>query len=551
MALALAIAGVVSAISLPVGLFPQVAFPRVVVDLDAGSRPADQMALLVTRPVEEAIRTVPGVIDVRSASTRGTAQISVDFGWGRDMVSSTLLVDAAVSQILPNLPPGTGYNVRRMDPTVFPIISYALLSDSMSPVTLHDLAQYQIVPLLSSIPGLARVSVQGGETAEVEVLADPQRLASYGLAMTDLSDALTKANVLQAVGQLQDNHKLYLVTADHSIGKTEAVGDVVVRSDPAGVVRVRDVATVQDGVVPQWIRVVEDGKPAVLFNVYEQPDGNAVQIAGAVQAKLGAFKLPPGVRMVKWYDQSELVTQSAGSVRDAVLIGLVLAAIVLILFLRSWRVTLIAVLVVPATLATAILVLSLLGMSFNIMTLGGIAAAVGLLIDDVIVMVEHIARRAGRRGRGWNGRRCRGAAGQPRVPAPADRFQPGDADRVPAAGLPERRYRRVFAGAVDHHGRGAGDLLPDDRVCRARAGAASGRLRPLARPGRGGRRLAGAAAWTAAGRPVPPALAVRRSPWCRCWPLDGSPMAPCRRASCRRSMKAASSWTTTPRPAPR
>ena len=402
-ALALTIAGVVSAISLPVGLFPQVAFPRVVVDLDAGSRPADQTALLVTRPVEEAIRTVPGVIDVRSASTRGTAQISVDFGWGRDMISSTLLIDAAVSQILPNLPPGTGYNVRRMDPTVFPIISYALLSDGVSPVTLHDLAQYQIVPLLSSISGLARVSVQGGETAEVEVLADPQLLASYGLAMTDLSDALTKANVLQAVGQLQDNHKLYLVTADHSISKTASVADVVVRSDRAGVVRVRDVATVQDGVVPQWLRVVEDGKPAVLFNVYEQPDGNAVQIAGAVQAKLSAFKLPPGVRMVKWYDQSELVTQSAGSVRDAVLIGLVLAAIVLIVFLRSWRVTLIAVLVVPATLATAILVLSLLGMSFNIMTLGGIAAAVGLLIDDVIVMVEHIARRAGAAAAGEGG----------------------------------------------------------------------------------------------------------------------------------------------------
>ena len=402
-ALALTIAGVVSAISLPVGLFPQVAFPRVVVDLDAGSRPADQTALLVTRPVEEAIRTVPGVIDVRSASTRGTAQISVDFGWGRDMISSTLLIDAAVSQILPNLPPGTGYNVRRMDPTVFPIISYALLSGGVSPVTLHDLAQYQIVPLLSSISGLARVSVQGGATAEVEVLADPQRLASYGLAMTDLSDALTKANVLQAVGQLQDNHKLYLVTADHSISKTASVADVVVRSDRAGVVRVRDVATVQDGVVPQWLRVVEDGKPAVLFNVYEQPDGNAVQIAGAVQAKLSAFKLPQGVRMVKWYDQSELVTQSAGSVWDAVLIGLVLAAIVLILFLRSWRVTLIAVLVVPATLATAILVLSLFGMSFNIMTLGGIAAAVGLLIDDVIVMVEHIARRAGAAAAGEGG----------------------------------------------------------------------------------------------------------------------------------------------------
>jgi multidrug efflux pump subunit AcrB len=394
-AVALTIAGTAAAMSLPVGLFPQVAFPRVVVDLDAGSRPADQTALLVTRPVEEAIRTVPGVQEVRSDTTRGSAQISVDFGWGHDMVASTLLVDAAIAQILPSLPTGTAYDVRRMDPTVFPIISYALMSNNVSLVALRNLAQYQLVPLLSSIPGLARVDVQGGETAEVEVLADPHRLANFGLSMTDLANALAQANVLQAVGQLQDRDKLYLVVADHSISKVASIGNVVVRADANGIVRVRDVATVQNGVVPQWIHVVEDGKPAVLFNVYEQPDGNAVQIASQVRAKLASFAFPAGVRLVNWYDQSQLVTQAAGSVRDAVLIGMVLAALVLILFLRSWRVTLTAIIVVPATLATAVLVLSLLGMSFNIMTLGGIAAAVGLLIDDVIVMIEHIARRAG------------------------------------------------------------------------------------------------------------------------------------------------------------
>ncbi len=399
-AIALAIAGLVSTFSLPVGLFPQVSFPRVVVDLDAGDRPADQTALLVTLPVEQAIRTVPGVQDVRSTSSRGTAQISIDFGWGRDMVASTLLVDAAISRTLPKLPTGTSYDLRRMDPTVFPIISYALLSQTQSQISLRDLARYQIVPLLSSIEGVARIDVQGGETAEAEILTDPQRLANYGLSLTDVSDALAKANVLQAVGRIQDNHKLYLVIADHSIDKTAAVGDVVIRSDAGIIVRVRDVATVRDSVAPQWIRVVEDGKPAVLFNVYEQPDGNAVQIAAAVREKLATFNLPPGVELKNWYDQSELVTQSAASVRDAILIGLVLAGLVLMFFLRSWRVTLVAVLVVPATLATTVLVLHIAGMSFNIMTLGGIAAAVGLLIDDVIVMVEHIARRAGAAAQG-------------------------------------------------------------------------------------------------------------------------------------------------------
>ncbi|MBB4101165.1 efflux RND transporter permease subunit [Sphingomonas kyeonggiensis] len=392
-AIALALAGLVAALSLPIGLFPQVSFPRVVVDIDAGSRPADQTALTVTRPVEQALRAVPGVQNVRSETSRGAAQISIDFGWGRDMVASTLEVDAAMARAISALPAGTRYNVRRMDPTVFPIISYALVSDKLSPSQLQDLARYQITPLLSGISGLARVDVQGGETQEVQVLADPARLASFGLSMGDLSTAIANGNVLSAVGQVQDRGRLSLVIADHTIASPERIGDVVVKSSAGGVVRVRDVATVQDGILPQWLRVTEDGKPAVLFNIYEQPDGNSVQIAGEVQAKLAAFKLPPGVKLLNWYDQSELVSQSFASVRDAVLIGLVLAAIVLLAFLRSWRVTLVALIVVPATLMATVLVLAVAGMSFNIMTLGGIAAAVGLLIDDVIVMIEHIVRR--------------------------------------------------------------------------------------------------------------------------------------------------------------
>jgi multidrug efflux pump subunit AcrB len=393
--LALTIAGVISAISLPVGLFPQVSFPRVVVDLDAGDRPADQTALLVTRQVEEAIRTVPGVDGLRSETTRGSAQVSIDFGWGRDMTTSTLLVDAAIARVLPTLPAGSTYTVRRMDPTVFPIISYALQSDTMSPVALRDLAQYQIVPLLASVPGLARVDVQGGEIAELQVEADPQKLALHGLALSDLVSALAGANTLQAVGRVQDHNKLYLVVADHSLRGIDAIRNVVVKSGATGWVKLSDVATVHDGYVPQWIKVAEDGKPAVLFNVYEQPDGNAVQVAQEVRARLAGFKSPAGVTIRNWYDQSELVTESASSVRDAVIIGLVLAALVMLLFLRNLRVTLITILVVPATLAVTVLLLRVMGMSFNIMTLGGIAAAVGLVIDDVIVMVEHIARRAG------------------------------------------------------------------------------------------------------------------------------------------------------------
>ncbi len=418
-ALALALAGVVQAVRLPVGLFPQVSFPRVVITLDAGDRPANQMAVLVTRPVEEAVRATPGVLNVRSRTTRGSSQISIDFGWGRDMVAATLNVGSEVAKVLPGLPTGTSYDVRRMDPTVFPIIAYALLSNDVPPVALRDLAQYRIVPLLSAIPGLARVAVQGGEQREIKVEADPHKLDAYGLGFSDVTAALAGANVLQAAGKLEDHDKLYLVVSDHTLATLDKIRNVVIRADAAGVVRLRDLATVNDGFVPKWIRVVEDGRPAVLFNVYEQPDGNAVQIAAGVKAALSGFKLPPGVVLKNWYDQSELVLQSETSVRDAVLIGLALAGLVLFIFLRNLRLTLIAMIVVPATLATTILLLGVMKLSFNIMTLGGIAAAVGLLIDDVIVMVEHIARRAAPRPEGVQGDE---PTGKPVVMAAAREF---------------------------------------------------------------------------------------------------------------------------------
>jgi multidrug efflux pump subunit AcrB len=394
-AFALALAGGGAALSLPVGLFPQVAFPRIVISLETGDRPAEQMALLVTRPVEQAIRLVPGILDVRSVSSRGSARVSLDFGWGRDMVATSLQVEAAITQVLPALPAGTVFTVRRMDPTTFPIIAYGLTSDTLSGVELRELAQYQLVPLLSAIPGIARVDVQGGGEAEIHVLVDPHRLEAHGVALSDVTNALAAANVLTAVGRLEDHDKLYIVVADDSLHRVDQIKNVVVRSDPAGITRVGDIAAVEAATAPQWIKVDEDGKPAVLFNVYQQPDGNSVQIAQEVRGRLAAFRMPAGVRIANWYDQSELVLQSAASVRDAVVIGLVLAGLVLFAFLRSLRAMLIAVIVVPATLASTVLVLGLLGLSFNIMTLGGIAAAVGLLIDDVIVMVEHIMRRAG------------------------------------------------------------------------------------------------------------------------------------------------------------
>ena len=391
----LAIGGAMSGWNLPVALFPHVDFPRVRVSVDAGDRPAERMAVEVTYPVEEALRAIPGVRHIRSTTSRGSNEISVNFDWGQDMVQAMLQAQSEVNRILPSLPPGSTFEVERMDPTVFPVVAYSLTSDSSSLVKLKDFALYQLRPLLSTIPGVAKISVQGGATEEYRVVVDPAKLQSFGLTISDVATALSASNVLNAVGRMEDHDKLYLLVSDTRFKSMEEIGQSILRSGKNGVVRVADVAEVRDDTEPEFVRVTADGHDSVLFQIYQQPGANTVQIAADAKQKIASLgdKLPKGVKVSQWYDQSDLIVASAESVSDAVLIGAALAAFVLFAFLRNWKITLIALLALPASLAATILLLKVLGMSFNIMTLGGMAAAVGLIIDDSIVMVEHIIRR--------------------------------------------------------------------------------------------------------------------------------------------------------------
>ena len=411
LAFVLAIGGIAGAFNLPVSLFPNVSFPRVRVTLDAGDQPADQMVVSVTRPVEEAIRRVRGVREVRSTSSRGSAEINIGFDWGADMGRALLDVDAAIGEALPNLPPGLNVEAIRLDPTVFPILAYSLRSDTLTPTQLHDIAEFQLRPLLSGVTGVAQVDVQGGEVAEFHVDVDAAKLRAQGLTLADLDHTVASAATIQAMGRLQDHYKLYLLLADNQPATAAALGGIVLRADAHGVLRLRDVASVGIGHEPQWLRTTADGHDAVLMQVFQQPDGNSVQIARDVRQRLAGYQrqAPQGLHIANWYDQTRLVLGAAGSVRDAILVGIMLAGLVLFVFLRNARVILVALIVVPATLAITVLLLALLHMSFNMMTLGGMAAAVGLLIDDVIVMLEHIMRRL-RDGTGAVRERIAGAA---------------------------------------------------------------------------------------------------------------------------------------------
>jgi CzcA family heavy metal efflux pump len=391
----LAVGGALSALSLPVGLFPNVTFPRVMVSIDAGDRSAERMGIEVTWPVEEAVRSVPGVLRVRSTSSRGSADVSVNFEWGTDMVEAMLQVQSAIAQIVGSLPPGTTFEVWRMDPTVFPVLGYSLTSDTRSQVELRDLALYEIRPVLSTVAGVASVRIQGGDVEEYQVVADPAALDSYGLSLEDVARAVSASNVITAVGRFEENNKLYLIFSDTQYRDISEIENTVLRSGTNGLVLLEDVATVSRGVAPNWTTVKAVGTRAVLFNVYQQPGGNTVLIADQIKAKLAAMRdrLPAGVKIANWYDQSRLILGAAGSVRDAVIIGVILAAIILFAFLKNLKVTVIASVTVAMVLMATVLLLYALHMSFNIMTLGGMAAAVALIIDDQIVIIEHITRR--------------------------------------------------------------------------------------------------------------------------------------------------------------
>lgn len=397
-AFALTLAGIYAAISLPVGLFPVTSFPRIRIEVSSASMPARQMLVDVTEPLEVVARSVPGAVGVTSTTSRGSAQIFVNFPWGSDMNQALTSIDSAFARKVPDLPGGTGYSASQMSPNaVMPFVSYALLSDKISPARLKQIAQREIVPLLTGIPGVRHIGVLGGKTPEVEVSVSPQTLQSFGLTLTDVADTLSATNTIAAAGRIQDNDLLYLAVDDNTYKSVDSIRNVAIRTRTAGVVPLSQIATVRMGTQPQWLLVNVNGQPGVTFDVFQQDRADSLALAQEVGQRLATFMKgqPATLHLYKWYDQTQLVHSSIAALEEAIAIGLLFAAGVLVWFLRSWRVTAVAMIVVPMSVLISILLLWLLGMTLNIMTLGGIAAAIGLLIDDVIVMIEHIARRQG------------------------------------------------------------------------------------------------------------------------------------------------------------
>jgi CzcA family heavy metal efflux pump len=391
-ALSFALAGIAFAFRLPIAIFPETNFPRISIRAENGIAPVDLQMLTVTRPLEQAIRLVPGITDLRSVTGRGSTEINAFFRWDVDIQNALHLVQGQIAQIVPTLPPSTRFTTRRLTFSVFPMIGFSMTSQGRSQTDLWERAYYDIAPRLYSLPGVAEARVVGGRQPEYHVLVDPGKLNGYGFPVTKVVDALRTTNTIAALGMLQENHRLYLVTVTGRLrDKAEIEGTVVdvVKGTP---VLVRDVARVVPGEEPTYSVVTANGKPAVLVNVMQQPDGNAVQIADAVNEEIAAIRktLPPDIELLNFYDQSILVRDSIASVTESILIGLALSVVVLIGFLKRWRATLVAAVVIPVAILVSVVFLKLFHMTFNLMTLGGLAAAVGVVIDDAIVIVENL-----------------------------------------------------------------------------------------------------------------------------------------------------------------
>jgi len=391
--LTLGLLGAYLAFTIPVAVFPATDFPRVLIGVDNGVMPIDQMMVTVTRPIEEAVNSVPGLLTVRSTTSRGSAEVDLYFRWDIDMFQTLQYVNSAISRVQSEIPATAKIEAHRLTFAAFPIIGYSLTSDTMPQSRLWEMATYEMKPRLNRLDGVSTVIVQGGQEPEFQIVPDPAKLLAAGVTVTDILEAVRRTNLIDSPGLLERNHQLYLGLVNGQVRTPEQIANAVIKNTPAGIpVRIGDIASVAPSVKPVYTVVTANGKPAVLLNINRQPDGNTVEIAREVHDEIERIRktLPPGIRIEPFYDQSIIVSDSIKSVRDAILIGLILASIILVVFLRDWGTSLVAGLVIPVTVLVTFIALKLMGETFNLMTLGGLAAAVGLVIDDAIVVVENI-----------------------------------------------------------------------------------------------------------------------------------------------------------------
>lgn len=391
-AVGLCLGGIYSATSMPSSVFPQTNFPRVTIMVDNGEMPVREMMATITKPIEAAMKDIPGVVNIRSTTGRGSSVINVYFNWSVDMQQTELQARTRLDQVRSSLPSTVDARATRMTFSTFPITGISLTSPGRPLRELTVAAEEIIRPRFLRINGVARVDLVGGREPEYHIVADPLRLAQLNLSLSQVSDSLTKSNMVAAGGLHEEKDTLYLTLVDGRVHSIADIENLVVAMAQDRPIRVKDFAKVVRSQEPANTIVTADGTPAVLIMIRSQPEGGTVEIVDALKKEMALLKkqLPADMKLAFFYDQSLLVRDSVRSVWEAIFFGLLLSVVILLAFLKDFGSTIVAIVVIPVTVLVTLLAMRQLHMSFNLMTLGGIASAIGLVIDDAIVVVEAI-----------------------------------------------------------------------------------------------------------------------------------------------------------------
>lgn len=393
--LVLIIAGGMFAYSkMQTALFPEITFPKIKIIADAGLQPVDKMMVTFTKPLENAVKQVPGLQLIRSTTSKGSCEISAYMDWNTNIDLSLQRIQAKINDVKNQLPSEVQITVEKMNPSILPVMGYTIENHDKSPIEMKMLADYTIKPFLSKVAGVSEVRVIGGRTKEYWLQLNVQKMSTLGITPDMVSTAMSQTNFVKSNGYLSDYKYMYLTVTDATVKTLEDLKQVIIRNDGKRIVMAQDIASVQVNENIEYTKINANGKAAVLIAVIKQPNANLVKLSADMEAKVSELQktLPKSVTIKPYYIQADFVNESITSVADSLWIGLALAIIVAVLFLRSLKASVTILITIPVTLSLTLIVLYTLGYTFNIMTMGAIAAAIGLIIDDAIVVVEQIHR---------------------------------------------------------------------------------------------------------------------------------------------------------------
>ncbi|MAZ28698.1 MAG: acriflavine resistance protein B [Cytophagaceae bacterium] len=391
-AILLLLGGAFSYKNLKTGLFPDITFPKIKVIADAGQQPVDKMMTTVTIPLENIIRRTEGLQYIRSTTSRGSCEISVFLDWNADINTAKSQIESFINQSRGSILPNTTFSVEKMNPSILPVMGYSIEGKGYSQVELKKIAKYTVKPYLAAAKGISDIVVIGGKDKEYQIQVKPGAMKSLGISIIDIQNAVAGANLLQSNGYITDYDRMYLTLTDNSIDDITELEDLTITNTPSRKITLRDIANIKITEAKEYVKIIANGKNVPTIAIIKQPEANLIEINNTIEQKVGelASILPSGVVLKPYYNQADFVNTSISSIKDVLWIGLVLALLVVVVFLRSFSASMVVLFTIPVSLSLTLILLETFNYTFNIMTLGAVAAAIGLMIDDVVIIIEQI-----------------------------------------------------------------------------------------------------------------------------------------------------------------